>query len=241
MRTMIVVTALLWSVAHVPAQGAEEVPAALSARLEVLAPGMKPDAVTETALPGMYQVRYGSIVVYLSDDGRYMLRGDLVDLETGRNVTETARSHARAETVGALGESSMVVFAPQTVKHTVTVFTDIDCGYCQRMHRQMADYNRLGITVRYTAFPRAGVGSDTYDRMVSVWCASDQQAAMTDAKAGRAVEAARCDNPVSAHYEAGQAIGVRGTPSIVLESGEMIPGYVEPEELLDRLDGRASG
>ena len=241
MRTMIVVTALLWGVALAPAQGAEDVPAALSARLEVLVPGMKPDSVAETALPGMYEVRYGSIVVYLSGDGLYMLRGDLVDLETGHNVTETARSHARAETIGALGESSMVVFAPRTVKHTVTVFTDIDCGYCQRMHRQMADYNRLGITIRYTAFPRAGVGSDTYDRMVSVWCASDQQAAMTDAKAGRAVEAARCDNPVSAHYEAGRAIGVRGTPSIVLESGEMIPGYVEPQELLDRLDGRVSG
>ena len=241
MRTFMMVAALLTGAGFLPAQSAEDVPAAISARLEVLVPGRQPDHVAETTLPGMYEVRYGSLVVYLSDDGRYMLRGDLVDLETGRNVTETARSHARAEIVGALGESSMVVFAPRTVKHTVTVFTDIDCGYCQRMHRQMADYNRLGITIRYTAFPRAGVGSDTHDRMVSVWCASDQQAAMTDAKAGRAVEAAGCDNPVSAHYEAGRAIGVRGTPSIVLESGEMIPGYVEPQELLDRLDGRASG
>ena len=241
MRTFMMVAALLTGAGFLPAQSAEDVPAAISARLEVLVPGRQPDHVAETTLPGMYEVRYGSLVVYLSDDGRYMLRGDLVDLETGRNVTETARSHARAEIVGALGESSMVVFAPETVKHTVTVFTDIDCGYCQRMHRQMADYNRLGITIRYTAFPRAGVGSNTHDRMVSVWCASDQQAAMTDAKAGRAVETARCDNPVSAHYEAGRAVGVRGTPSIVLESGEMIPGYVEPQELLDRLDGRASG
>ena len=241
MRMFLVVTALLVCAGSMRALAAGDVPPALSARLEMLAPDTQPDHVTETALPGMYEVRYGSIVVYLSDDGRYMLRGDLVDLETGHNLTETARSHARAEIVGALGESSMVVFAPETVKHTVTVFTDIDCGYCQRMHRQMADYNRLGITIRYTAFPRAGVGSDTYDRMVSVWCASDQQAVMTDAKAGRAVEAARCDNPVSAHYEAGRAIGVRGTPSIVLESGEMIPGYVEPEELLGRLDERVSG
>ena len=241
MRMFMILVALLACAGFLPAQSAEDVPPALSARLALLVPDRQPDHVAETALPGMYEVRYGSIVVYLSDDGRYMLRGDLVDLESGRNVTETARSHARVEIVSALGESSMVVFAPQTAKHTITVFTDVDCGYCQRMHRQMADYNRLGITVRYTAFPRAGVGSDTYDRMVSVWCASDQQAAMTDAKAGRAVEAARCDNPVSAHYEAGRAIGVRGTPSIVLESGEMIPGYVEPQELLDRLDGRASG
>lgn len=241
MRIFMLTAALLACTGFLPAQAAEDIPAALSARLELLVPGTQPDAVTETALPGMYQVRYGSLVVYLSDDGRYMLRGDLVDLETGHNVTETARSHARAETIVALGESSMVVFTPRTVKHTVTVFTDIDCGYCQRMHRQMADYNRLGIKIRYTAFPRAGVGSDTYDRMVSVWCASDPLAAMTDAKAGRAIETARCDNPVSAHYDAGRAIGVRGTPAIVLESGEMIPGYVEPEELLGRLEERVSG
>ena len=241
MRTFKILAALLACAGYLPAQSAEDVPPALSARLALLVPDRQPDHVAETALPGMYEVRYGSVVVYLSDDGRYMLRGDLVDLESGHNVTETARSHARAEIVGALGESNMIVFAPQTAKHTVTVFTDVDCGYCQRLHRQMADYNRLGIEVRYTAFPRAGIGSGTYDRMVSVWCASDQQAAMTDAKAGRAVEAARCDNPVSAQYEAGRAIGVRGTPSIVLESGEMIPGYVEPQELLDRLNGRASG
>ena len=241
MRTFLVATALLACAGSMPVQAAGDVPPALAARLEVLAPGMQPDHVAETALPGMYEVRYGSIVVYLSDDGRYMLRGDLVDLETGRNVTEAARSRARTETIGALGESSMIVFAPQTVKHTITVFTDVDCGYCQRMHRQMADYNRLGIKIRYTAFPRAGVGSDTYDRMVSVWCASDPQAAMTDAKAGRAVKPARCDNPVSAHYEAGQAIGVRGTPAIVLESGAVIPGYVEPQELLGRLEERTSG
>ena len=241
MRTFMIVAALLTCAGFLPAQAAEDVPAAISARLEVLVPGRQPDHVAPAALPGMYEVRYGSIVIYLSADGRHMLRGDLVDLETGRNVTETARSRARAEIVGALGESSMVVFAPETVRHTVTVFTDIDCGYCQRMHRQMADYNRLGIEIRYTAYPRAGVGSDTYDRMVSVWCASDPLAAMTDAKAGRAVETARCDNPVRAHYEAGQAIGVRGTPSIVLESGAVIPGYVEPEELLGRLDERVSG
>ena len=241
MRTIVVVVLLLLSVAYRAAQAAGDVPPALSARLEVLAPGMKPDRVAETALSGMYEVRFGSIIVYLSDDGRYMLRGDLIDLDTGRNVTETARQSVRAEAVGELGESSMIVFAPNSVKHTITVFTDVDCPYCARMHRQMADYNRLGIAIRYTAFPRAGVGSPTWDKMVSVWCAQDQQSAMTDAKAGVAVEPARCDNPVERHYEAGKAIGVTGTPAIVLESGRLIPGYVPPDELLDRLDERGSG
>ena len=241
MRTIVVVVVLLLSVAYRPALAVGEVPPALSARLEVLAPGMKPDHVTETALSGMYEVRYGSIIVYLSGDGRYMLRGDLIDLEAARNVTETARQSVRAEAVGELGEASMIVFAPDAVKHTITVFTDVDCPYCARMHQQMADYNRLGIAIRYTAFPRAGIGSPTWDKMVSVWCAEDQHGAMTDAKAGVAVDPARCDNPVERHYEAGKAIGVTGTPAIVLESGRLIPGYVPPDELLGRLDGRTSG
>ena len=135
----------------------------------------------------------------------------------------------------------MIVFAPEVVRHTITVFTDVDCGYCARMHRQMADYNRLGIKIRYTAFPRAGVGSSTWDKMVSVWCAKDQHNAITDAKAGNAIEPRSCPNPVREQYEAGRAIGVTGTPALVLESGEIIPGYVPPDELASRLDGKVSG
>ena len=241
MRIPLVVAVLALSAALRPVQAVGDVPSTLSTRLQQLAPGMAPDHVGETSLAGMYEVRYGSIIVYLSGDGRYMLRGDLIDLDAGRNVTEAARRTVRAEAVGELGETSMIVFAPDVSKHTITVFTDVDCPYCARMHRQMADYNRLGIAIRYTAFPRAGVGSPTWEKMVSVWCAGDQHAAMTDAKAGIAVESARCENPVGDHYETGRAIGVSGTPAIVLESGDLIPGYVPPEDLLDRLDGRVSG
>ena len=241
MRTLIVVTALSLCAGLLPAHAGGDVPPALSARLEALAPDMEPDHVTETGMRGMYEARFGSIIVYLSGDGRYMLRGDLIDLAAGRNLTEVARRSMRAETVGALGEANMIVFEPDAVKHTITVFTDVDCGYCARLHRQMADYNRLGIRIRYTAFPRAGVGSDTWDKMVSVWCARDQHQAMTDAKAGIAIAVAKCDSPVRDQYDAGKAIGVTGTPAIVLESGELIPGYVPPEDLASRLDERVSG
>ena len=240
MRFLHLATVLVLGAGGLPVHAADDVPAALAARLQMLAPNMEPDYIVEAPLAGMYEVRFGSIIVYLSDDARFMLRGDLIDLDAGRNLTETARQIARAETVGGLGEANMIVFAPDAPKHIITVFTDVDCGYCARMHRQMADYNRLGIGVRYTAFPRGGVGSPTYEKMVSVWCAEDQHTAMTDAKAGRAVEPARCDNPVSDQYEAGRAIGVNGTPAIVLESGELIPGYVPPDELLGRLDERTS-
>ncbi len=241
MRTLIVVAALLLCAGLLPAHAAGDVPPALSARLKALAPDMEPDHVIETPLAGMYEVRFSSTIVYLSADGRYMLRGDLMDLEAQRNFTEEARRIARADAIGALGESSMIVFAPDTVKHTVTVFTDVDCPYCARMHQQMADYNGLGIEVRYAAFPRAGVSSPTYDKMVSVWCAADQRTAMTDAKMGTSIEMLSCDNPVREHYETGQGIGVTGTPAIVLESGEIVPGYVPPQELARRLDERGSG
>ena len=241
MRTSIIATAALLCLGLPPAQAAGDVPPALSARLAVLAPDMEPDYVAEAQMPGMYEVRFGSVVVYLSGDGRYMLQGELIDLASRRNLTEEARESTRAEALGALGEASMIVFAPERVKHTVTVFTDVDCGYCARLHQQMADYNELGIKIRYTAFPRAGVGSPTYDKMVSVWCAADPHTAMTDAKAGRSVETARCDDPVRDHYEAGQALGVNGTPAMVLESGELIPGYVPPQELAARLERDGAG
>ena len=242
MRMLVAVTTLLVCTAPLPVAHADDgVPQPVSARLEALAPGLAPDHVVETPMTGVYEARFGSIIVYLSGDGRYMLQGDLVDLESGRNITEEARGSMRAETVGGLGEASMIVFAPETVKHTVTVFTDVDCGYCARLHRQMADYNRLGIEIRYVAFPRAGIGSSTYDTMVSVWCAADQHTAMTHAKAQIPIETASCDNPVREHYEAGRTIGVSGTPALVLESGELIPGYVPPEDLASRLEERGSG
>ena len=236
MRTLTVTMLLLLCAGLRPAYADGHVPLELLARLEALAPGMTPDHIVESPVAGMYEVRFGAVVVYLSGDGRYIFRGDMRDLDTGRNFTEEARRTARVDAIGALGEANMIVFAPDTVRHTVTVFTDVDCTYCARLHRQMADYNRLGIKVRYTAFPRAGVGSPTFDTMVSVWCAEDQQQAMTDAKARIEIEPARCEHPVREHYETGQRIGVTGTPAIVLESGEIVPGYVPPEELARSLD-----
>ena len=241
MRSIDIITALvLWAgLAPVYADGG--IPAALTARLEALAPDLDPDHIAETPVAGLYEVRFGSTIVYVSGDGRYLLRGDLVDLDARRNITERARESIRAEAVGGLGEAGMIVFAPDEVKHTVTVFTDVDCPYCVKLHRQMADYNRLGIKIRYTAFPRAGIPSPTYDKTVSVWCASDPHTAIGDAKMGRSVETRRCDNPVREHYEVGRAVGVTGTPAIVLESGEIVPGYVPPEELAQMLDERVSG
>lgn len=203
-------------------------------------PGMKPDRVNPAPIPGLYELVYGPHVVYVTADGRYMVRGDIVDLEKRENLTEIKRKEARLTAISDLDEDGMIIFAPAQTKYSVTVFTDIECGYCRRMHQQMAEYNRLGIAIRYLAFPRAGVPSRTYDQMVSVWCADDPQQAITIAKTGKRVDPKQCKNPVRQHYELGQAVGVRGTPTMILENGEIVPGYVPPQQLVQMLESPKS-
>ena len=207
-------------------------------QLQAALKGAKPDSIAPTAIPGLYEVVLGGQVMYLSADGRFVVQGDIVDLNSRVNLTEDRRGELRGKAIEAVGESNMVVFAPEgAVKHTVTIFTDIDCGYCRKMHSQMADYNKEGIKIRYLMFPREGVGSESFNKAVAVWCADNRQEAMTRAKRGEKVESKTCDNPVQAQYELGQKLGVRGTPSMILESGEMLPGYVPPTQLAEMLAG----
>lgn len=206
--------------------------------LEAVFSERKPDRIEHSPIPGLYELTYGPDVVYVTKDGRYLIQGNLYDVAQRENLTEPKRQEARVAAIGSLGEASMIVFAPKKVKHTVTVFTDVTCPYCQRMHSQMSQYNDLGIRFRYLAFPRAGIGSEAYNTMVSVWCADDQQKAMTDAKAGREVMPKQCDNPVRDHYRMGRTMGVTGTPSIILENGEIVPGYVPPEQLAQMIEAK---
>jgi len=139
----------------------------------------------------------------------------------------------------SVDESKQITFAPEYPKYDLMVFTDIDCGYCRKLHAQKAEYNQQGIAIHYMAFPRAGIGSNSYDKFVSVWCASEQREALTEAKAGTDPEPKQCDNPIAEQYELGRELGVSGTPSLVMADGQMIPGYVPPEQLRQRLDRMA--
>lgn len=199
-------------------------------------PGSKPDSVTPSSIPGVYEVVYGAQVLYMSKDARYAIQGDLIDLKNRTNLTEAARSVQRTKLVKKIDESSTIVFAPQQVKHTITVFTDIDCGYCRKLHREIEQYTDLGIKVRYLAFPRSGVNTDSYYKAVTVWCSDDKKQALTDAKAGVKQERKNCDNPVSEHMKLAEQFGVSGTPTIVMENGEVVPGYVPAARLFKMLD-----
>ena len=192
--------------------------------------------ITPTPIPGLYEVMLGAKVFYVSADGRYLIRGKMVDLQTGEDLTEAKVSALRKQAVEAVGEENMIIFEPEKVRHTVTVFTDIECGYCRKLHSQMDDYLAEGIRIRYLFYPRAGLNSEAGRKAVAVWCADDRRKAMGIAKQGKPVEMRTCPNPVEEHYMLGQAVGVTGTPALVLENGELIPGYIPPKRLRRILD-----
>lgn len=203
-------------------------------------PGNPVTDVRKTPMPGIYEVTIGGEIGYVSEDGKYLLHGDLLDIASQKNLTEARREAVRSEQLAKISEKDMIVFSPKKPKHTVTVFTDIDCGYCRMLHKEMKGYQDKGIAVRYLFFPRAGLNSDSARKADAVWCAKDQRDAMTRAKAGESVPAGSCQTPVASHYQAGVAMGVRGTPAIVTEDGRMIPGYQPPAELLRTLENTGS-
>lgn len=188
--------------------------------------------VKPTPVAGLFEVTIGPTVVYMSADGRYLIQGDLMDIATKENLTTSAVRDARAATVAGFDETNLVVYAPQEVKHTITVFTDVDCPYCSRFHNEVPKLVEAGVKVRYAAFPRGGIPSKNYHRMVSVWCATDPQTAMTAAKAGRDIDAAKCPNQVKEQFQTARAMGVRGTPTMVLSDGQILPGYMPSKRLL---------
>lgn len=214
------------------------VPEAVEATIEHIAPGASDVAIGPSVIPGLYEARVGPEVVYVTPDGRYVFQGNIVDLEAGVNITESVRKKARVAALSRVPMDNMIVFSPpeEQKRHYVSVFTDVDCPYCRKLHREIQQYVDAGIEVRYLAYPRAGVGSETFDTMVSVWCADDAREAITKAKAGQPVEQKECENPVQEQYELGQRVGVRGTPTIVTEDGTVVPGYVSADRLLGYLE-----
>jgi len=227
------------------ALAANEIPSAVTqSAKQVLGEDVR---VSATPINGLYEAVGGDDILYISQNGRYVLAGSLYDLTTRQNLTHERRTELREEqnpmrqkAMNSVKDGDTVVFAPEKeTLYTVNVFTDVDCGYCAKFHQQMPQLNEGGVKVRYLAFPRAGIGSETYKKMVSVWCAKDQQQAITDAKARRPIEPATCKNPIKDQYELGQQIGVTGTPALVLSDGELLPGYLPADQLIQLLKSKS--
>lgn len=207
---------------------------AIRATLSKLQPDLPIEAIAESPMTGLFQVQLkGGRLLYASGDGQFLLQGNLYQFKDGNavNLTEKAESKGIAKLINEVPLSEMVVFAPKQPKTHITVFTDTDCGYCQKLHSEVPELNRLGIEVRYLAFPRQGQGSHGYNGLASVWCAEDRQDAMNKAKARQELPPGKCENPVMKQYALGQSIGVNGTPAIVLANGQLIPGYQPAPQL----------
>lgn len=194
--------------------------------------GSAPDSLRDAPAPGMLEARWGSEFAYVTPDGRFMVYGDLLDLQTGEAITERSRKSMRLDLLADLGEDNMIRFVPDDARNVITVFTDIDCGYCRKLHREIGDYNKLGIGVQYVFYPRSGPGTESFRKAEAVWCAKDREASFTQAKAGESVPGkGDCDNPVLREYQLGKEIGLRGTPLIVMPDGETVNGYVPASTL----------
>jgi thiol:disulfide interchange protein DsbC len=219
------------------ASSAEQTKNALRTRLEEKFPGLKVQDIGPSPVPGLYEFVADGELMYITADGKYLIDAQIMDIDTRVNVTEAKRAADRKRVLAELDEKQMIVFGPPSAKYTVTVFTDVDCGYCQRLHSHIAELNELGVRVRYLAFPRGGPGSVSWHKMEEVWCSSDRNTAITRAKQGEVVTAGRkcTSTPVKSQYELGERLGVKGTPAIFTESGHYIGGYYPPKRLLEEI------
>jgi thiol:disulfide interchange protein DsbC len=198
--------------------------------------GARADELRATPIPGIWELTRGGEIAYVSADGKYAISGDLVDLNTNTNITEEHRRELRVQMLEAIPESDMVIFGPKDPKYTVTVFTDVDCPYCRKLHSQISEYNALGVRVRYLPYPRTGPNTPSWTKAEQVWCSVDRNAALTRAKLGEELKNKVCaNNPVARSWQLGQQFDIEGTPAIVMADGEMLPGYVPPDALVKHL------
>ena len=223
---------------------AADTPAQAAARkaLADLVPQAKVDAVETAPMPGFQQVIVGGQLVYVSDDGKYIMQGKLFDTGSQRDLTGMRLAVDVKKKLDAVPAAKRIVFAPAgKPQYKITVFTDLDCGYCRKLHSQIAAYNQRGIEVDYLFFPRSGVGTPSFDKAVSVWCADDRKEAFTAAKAGKDPAPKKCENPVSEQFALGMQVGVSGTPTILAPDGSKIGGYLPPDDLLAKLQALGKG
>lgn len=246
MATLIrtIAVAALLALAY-PAQAGDTPIETLRERIAELDPHFEVDEIRPTRVEGLFEITSGANVFYMTADGRFLLRGQLIDLENNRNLTAERKSELVHHVVDAVGEDSMIVFEPNNgpAQHEITVFTDTSCPYCQQLHRGLLDMiEEYPVKVRYLMFPRAGLNAGAADTLRNVWCAPDPQQALTDAKAGQRVPErdTACKTPIAEHFQLARRIGVNGTPYLLVDDGPIVPGYRDNATLL-KMMGLDSG
>lgn len=205
----------------------------------ILPPGTSIEMIEKSNFPGIYKVYYGDIQpLYVSQDGNFFLYGDMFEIKSSQivNLTNKDISQRRISLMSEINNDELISFPSKNELYSVTVFTDVDCGYCRKLHKEIIDYNKLGITINYAAFPRSGIGTETFTKMVGAWCSKNPKESLTNLKDGENLRLNFCDSqPIAKHYTIGQKLGITGTPAIISEDGQLFPGYHSPEDLLEKL------
>ena len=205
----------------------------------ILPPNSEIESIEPSNLEGLYKVYYGDLQpIYVSKDGEYFIYGDMYKISGNKvlNITNNEIKSRRLDIIDKMPKDEFIEFRSNNEKYLLTVFTDVDCGYCRKLHNKMSEYNELGISIRYAAFPRSGIGTQAFTKMVGAWCSTNPKKSITYLKDGKKLDLNFCDSqPVSKHYAIGKKIGITGTPAIISSEGELFPGYYSPQDLLDKL------
>jgi len=205
----------------------------------ILPPGTQIEKIEESSFPNIYKVYYGDIQpLYVSKSGKYFLYGDMFEINSSEiiNLTALDIKKQRISLMKEINQDELISFSSDDEIYSVTVFTDVDCGYCRKLHNEIKAYNKLGISINYAAFPRSGIGTEAFTKMVGAWCSTNPKQSITYLKDGKKLDLNFCDSqPVSKHYAIGKKIGITGTPAIISSEGELFPGYYSPQDLLDKL------
>lgn len=235
-KLTVILTAGVLSLATMQSAMAADAQAQIQERLQkMIGPDAKQAKISKTDINGLYQIQLGLTVVYMSADGKYMMNGNMIDLASDKNLTRSVQSETRKQMLSEVPESGMIVYPAKDAKHTVTVFTDVDCPYCKKLHKEIPALNKAGVTVRYLSYPRSGMNSPSYNEAVSIWCAEDRAQTMDDAMKGLPPEKKTCDNPVKEHMVRAQMFEVNGTPNMILDNGQAVPGYAPAREIIKLL------
>ena len=208
---------------------------------KILPDGAEIESIVESDFPGIFKVYYGDMQpIYVSDRGDYFIYGDMFRITENAilNITDIEINKRRLEILNDINLKELISFPSDNEIYELTVFTDVECGYCRKLHEQINEYNRIGISINYAAFPRSGIGTNAFTKMVGAWCSDDPKTMLTNLKKGKDPKLSFCNTqPIAKHYAIGQKIGITGTPAIITSKGELLPGYYPPNELLKKLKG----
>lgn len=222
---------LITIIASLTSPLAQAGPAAIKKSMAEIIPNVPIRSIKPSRIAGLFEVRIGAEVYYVTSDGRFLINGDIINMKSRLNLTAVARRQIRLELVNEVSEDKMIIYEPGKTKRTVTVFTDVDCPYCRKFHKDVPALVKGGIRIRYLVFPRDGLATSTYQKSVSVWCSPDRKKALSIAKSGGKLKNRTCTNPIAEHFELAGRVGITGTPTLVVDDGQILPGYVPPDRL----------